>query len=258
MDNFRLHGNAPYNIIFLHGGPGAAGEVAFPSKKLSKEFGVIEAFQTQSSIKKQVQELKNLITEQAEDQFQLIGWSWGAWLAYIFTATYPEYISKLFLISSGPFESKYSEGIMKTRLSRLKEDEQVELITMFETFDKSDLYLEAILSLINYADTYESIQETEDNIIFNYKIYKKIWIEAEKLRKTGKLIEYGKQITCPVVAVHGDYDPHPYEGVIIPLKKTINNLNYFILEKCGHHPWYEKNAEKDFFRILKKEINILQ
>lgn len=255
MINYRLHGKAPYTVLFLHGGPGAAGEVIHPSEILSDEFGVIEPFQTKKSIKGQIQELKTIIEEQSEKPVQLIGWSWGAWLAFMFAAKYPEYISKLYLISSGPFESRFTTGIMKTRLERLNEDEQVELISMFETFDKSDLYLEAIIRLINYADSYKSNQEVENHIQFDYSIYKHIWKEAENLRKSGKLKELGKDIQCPVVAIHGDYDPHPYEGVVIPLMRVVEKFKYYILEKCGHHPWYEEHAEKDFFDILRKELH---
>jgi len=35
----------------------------------------------------------------------------------------------------------------------------------------------------------------------------KVWTEASKMRRSGKLLNLGKMIRCPVVAIHGDYDP---------------------------------------------------
>jgi pimeloyl-ACP methyl ester carboxylesterase len=82
-----------------------------------------------------------------------------------------------------------------------------------------------------------------------------VWKEANELRTSMKLIGYGKKIQCPVVAIHGDYDPHPFEGVKIPLSKTIKNFKFILLKNCGHYPWYEKLAKDKFYEILKKELD---
>ena len=47
-----IHGNRPLNIITLHGGPGALGELRKLSVKLSEYKGVIEYLQTGDSIKR--------------------------------------------------------------------------------------------------------------------------------------------------------------------------------------------------------------
>ena len=57
----------------------------------------------------------------------------------------------------------------------------------------------------------------------------------------------GNNIKCPVIAIHGDYDPHPYEGVKKPLARVINDFNFILLEKCGHTPWKEKEVRKKFY-----------
>ena len=78
---------------------------------------------------------------------------------------------------------------------------------------------------------------------------------AEELRKNGKLLKYLTEIKCPVVAIHGDYDPHPAKGVEIPLSGTIKDLHFHLLKHCGHHPWFEKEAKDNFFNILKQELS---
>ena len=42
MDNPRKYGEAPFNVVVIHGGPGAPGEVAPVARKLSENFGIIE------------------------------------------------------------------------------------------------------------------------------------------------------------------------------------------------------------------------
>ena len=80
------------------------------------------------------------------------------------------------------------------------------------------------------------------------------WKEAEELRRSGKLLASGKQIKCPVVAIHGDFDPHPAEGVEWPLLSVLENFRFIILEKCGHYPWKEKEAGTKFYKLLKLNI----
>ena len=63
-----------------------------------------------------------------------------------------------------------------------------------------------------------------------------------------------REITCPVIAIHGDYDPHPARGVEIPLGKELKNFRFVLLQKCGHRPWIERNAAEEFYRILVQEI----
>ena len=123
MKNHRKHGEAPYTIVVIHGGPGAAGEVAPVARELSSEYGVLEPLQTAKSLDGQIIELKSAIEENGNLPITLIGFSWGAWLSYIFTAKYPNLVKKLILISSGPYEEKYVEGIQNTRMNRLSAEE---------------------------------------------------------------------------------------------------------------------------------------
>ena len=81
-----------------------------------------------------------------------------------------------------------------------------------------------------------------------------MWKDAAELRSSGKLLELGKQIECPVVAIHGDYDPHPTEGVWKPLSAVLNSFRFILLENCGHMPWIERQARDKFYKILKEEL----
>lgn len=71
MLNFRKYGNSKYKVITIHGGSGALGDLAYLSEKLSRNFGVIEALQTKSSIDELLEEL-NEITEKNIDNLIVV------------------------------------------------------------------------------------------------------------------------------------------------------------------------------------------
>jgi len=257
MCNPRKYGNSPYSIVLVHGGPGAPGEMAPVAKELSKKFGVLEPLQTKKSINNQVEELKRQITENTKVPVVLIGWSWGAWLSFIVTAKNPDLVKKLILISSGPFESKYAEKIMPTRLAHLTHEEGERAKVLIDMFQKGSFDNKAFQefgALMSKADSLDPISEKKEKIEVQSNVYESVWKEAEKLRRSGKLLEYGKLITCPVVAIHGDYDPHPFEGVEKPLSRTLKNYKFVLLKDCGHHPWLEKQAKEKFYETLLKEL----
>ena len=257
--NVRKQGKEPFGIVLVHGGPGGAGELKPVVMELGKSFGVIEPFQTKLTIEDQVEELREQIDRNGNKPVILIGWSWGAWLTYIFASKYPEYVNKLILISSGPFEQKYVEEINRTRMSHLSDSDIKRLKELEEIFKQKDIpnidsLFEEFGAIYSKADTFEHNGEKEVKIIPNMEIYNSIWPEAAKLRESGELLEIGKSIKCAVVAIHGDFDPHPYFGVTYPLTKVINNFKFILLEKCGHHPWFEKHAKDKFYEVLLREL----
>ena len=72
--------------------------------------------------------------------------------------------------------------------------------------------------------------------------------------RRGKLLEFAKKIQCPVVAIHGEHDPHPSEGVSEPLSRILKDFQLILLEKCGHRPWIERSVKDRFYSILKSMV----
>lgn len=259
MKNFRKYGNAPYKVAVVHGGPGAVGSVAPLAKELSAVSGIMEPLLTSQSVNGQLHELEIILKEQAEIPVILAGHSWGAWLVYIFAALYPEIVKKIILISSGPFEEKYALEINDTRLSRLIEEEKTKLRTLQDALndpgeENKDEIFSKLGELVSMADSFNSILHKSKELMVSYNIYKSIWEEASELRNSGKLLGMGKQICCPVIAIHGNYDPHPYKGVEKPLSRIVQDFRLILLDNCGHEPWFEKLAKNRFYEVLREEI----
>lgn len=262
MKNLRKYGKAPFDVVVIHGGPGAPGEMAPVARELASCWGVLEPLQTAMSVKGQIEELKAVLEENGNTPIALIGFSWGAWLSFIFAANYPARVKKLILIGSGGYEEKYAQKIQETRLSRLSKEERTEVKSLVETLNNPEAENKSrafarLGVLFSKADAYDPItSEPSDSEIIEYQFdrFQSVWKEAEELRRSGKLPELGKYIQCPVIAIHGDYDPHPAEGVQKPLSAVLKSFRFILLLNCGHKPWVEKQARGNFYKILKDEL----
>ncbi|KPL14366.1 alpha/beta hydrolase, partial [candidate division WOR_3 bacterium SM1_77] len=201
----------------------------------------------------------SVLDDNADLPVTLVGYSWGAWLSFIIAARYPSLVKKLILVSSGPFEAKYAGSIMKTRLDRLGDEERKEVLSITEALndldnEKGNMTIGRFGQLISKVDSFNPVPHKDEVLEVRYRIFKSVWNDAEKLRSSGRLLQLAEQIQCPVTALHGDYDPHPAEGVEKPLSKRLNDFRFMLLKNCGHTPWIERQARDEFFRILAEEL----
>jgi pimeloyl-ACP methyl ester carboxylesterase len=259
MKNLRLHGEPPFSVALLHGGPGTAGGMAPLASELAQRCGILEPLQTADSIDGQVEELKGLLEEAATPPVTLVGHSWGAWLGFIFAARYPRMVKKLILISSGGFQDQYAAVTHETRLSRLLEKDRLEVNRLLETLrnrplEGGDDQFARLGELLFRADAFDPLPQEPPDVDFSLDIYRKVWGEATRMRKSGELLEMGRAIECPVVAIHGDHDPHPAEGVEKPLAGVLKDFRFIPIENCGHKPWIERQAHDSFLSIIEVEL----
>lgn len=262
MERLRTYGRAPFEIVVVHGGPGAAGEMAPVARVIADCRGVLEPMQTGASIGAQVEALRRDVEREGDPPVALVGFSWGAWLSMIVAARYPALVSTLVLVGSGPLEQSYASKVQQTRMRRLTSRERLALeehaaglVDPDET-NRRD-HLAQLGALARKTDTYDPIPDATDggaSVALSPEIYRSIWPEAARLRQEGELVRIAANLRCPVVAIHGDYDPHPAEGVREPLTRAVKDLTWVLLEKCGHRPWAERQARDKFFRVLRDAL----
>lgn len=262
MENCRIYGSAPYSVAVIHGGPGATGEMAPVARELARRRGILEPLQTATSLEGQVDELRSTLELRAVVPVVLIGFSWGAWLSYIIAARYPELARKLLLVSSGPFEERYAAQLEETRWKRLNVEQREEWQAIGQalcdpiTRDK-DALLARLGILAASTDTYDRIpaaSEPSDAFVAQGDVFQSVWEIAAEWRRSGRLLELGRHIRCPVIAFHGDYDPHPAEGVRKPLSALLKDFRFVLLKNCGHTPWLERQAKDSFYEAIQREL----
>lgn len=261
-------------MAVIHGGPGAGGEMAPVALELSRRQGTLEPLQTASSLTGQVEELKGMLEEFADAPVILIGFSWGAWLSFILAALHPDLVRKLILVGSGPFQERYASLILPTRLGRLSEIERREVMRILGMLEEGtcsgmdaaleDQALARMGELLGKADAFDPIMGRSEAIcasapacsVSSAEIFRRVWKDAALMRRKGDLLKLGEKIVCPVVAVHGSWDPHPASGVKEPLQAALPDFRFVLLDECGHVPWIEKRARDRFYSILKKEMQL--
>ena len=233
------------------------------ARELASARGVLEPIQTATSLEGQVEELRTVLERYGDLPVTLIGYSWGAWLSFIVAARYPAAVKKLILVGSGPFEETYVARLKETRSGRLSEEERAEFESIIRvlgdpaTVDKDGL-LARLGALALKTDAYDSIKgETDESDAVGGRgdVFQSVWQDAAEMRRSGALVKLGKRIECPVVAIHGDYDPHPSAGVEGPLSVILEHFRFVLLENCGHTPWIERQARDAFYRVLAEELH---
>jgi pimeloyl-ACP methyl ester carboxylesterase len=264
-DNPRKYGDPPFQIALVHGGPGAAGDLAPVARFLAKAQGILEPLQTGTSLEGQVTELKTLLENYGDLPMIVLGHSWGAWLSLILSARYPQLVQQLILVGSGPLKLSYVPDLESTRLSRLTETERNEylaLINRIRTNTGADQKRDfsRLGELAQKTDQFDPIVDTNQgtDVPINQNsalIFQNVWQDAAAYRRSGKLLADAAAIQCPVVAIHGDYDPHPAAGVKIPLASVLKSFRFILLAQCGHTPWLERQARERFYQILQHEIS---
>lgn len=262
MRDVRSYGTPPFQVVVVHGGPGAGGEMAPVARELASNRGVLEPIQTATSLEGQVEELRSVLETQGDPPLTLVGFSWGAWLSFIVAARYPSLVEKLILVGSGPFEEKYVAQLGETRRRRLSEAERAEFAQILAALrdpecDDKDAQLARLGALASKTDQYDPIPdgvEDSDRVEARGELFQSVWLDAAELRRSGELLEMGQRIECPVVAIHGDYDPHPAEGVEAPLSGVLEDFHFILLDRCGHTPWAERAAREVFYQVLEEVL----
>lgn len=111
-----------------------------------------------------------------------------------------------------------------------------------------------VLEHLQTKNSTDELLEELCGIAFHEEQFKSLMDEAVSMRASGELLNFSDHIKCPVIAIHGKKDPHPWRGVKEPLENRLNEFKMYVIDKCGHDPWKEYYAKDEFFAILKSEM----
>lgn len=229
------------------------------ARELSKNRGVLEPLQTKDSVEGQIDELIEQLTEHASLPVTLIGSSWGAALALLTASRKEIAIERLILIGSAVFDADISSRIGDIRTNRLDEKQRRRLDEIKSQINNSEgmgRIAEIWGELSFYTDTYDPITDDLEVIEVQYELSGKVWSVFRVLRdRPGYLKNEFSKIDIPAVVIHGDYDPHPIEGIRPFLEGCVKDIKFHMLPKCGHYPWIERHARERFFEILEEELS---
>ena len=263
----RIHGDRGPVVFLLHGGPGAAGSVWDLAEELSDEFQVHEPVQRHSgprklTVSRHVSDLRRLLAAPAV----VVGHSWGAMLGLSFASRYPASLRGLILIGCGTYDQRSREiycarmrrnlgsagrqrkEALREKLGTCSSDPQRD--RLFAKLGEIDARSQAFDELRSRAG-YKAMLEVD------FRGFQETWDDAVRLQRVGREPAAFRAISCPVLMLHGDDDPHSGGSISTTLRRYIPQLEYRSYPRCGHVPWRERHARERFLLDLRAWIRKL-
>jgi pimeloyl-ACP methyl ester carboxylesterase len=178
-------------------------------------------------------DLKAIIDKMKLSKIILIGCSYGGSVALDFTLKYPEYVSKLILVS--PAVNGYHYPLRLT----------LESILNFRNVKKYGIEKSAELFMTNKYWSY-FVPEKNNEIFkklfigngnfYNGKYNKKYVLKPVAIKRLT-------EINTDVLLIMGDNDSKFNKNAAKLLIEKISNIRYCEIKECGHLPNIEKNEE---------------
>jgi pimeloyl-ACP methyl ester carboxylesterase len=260
---FRRYGSIGPQVVLLHGGPGAAGEMAPLARWLSARFRVIEPLQrgggaTPLTVATHVADLHQILGESLQtESVRLVGFSWGAMLALTYAARHPARVDRVVAIGCGTFDAE-TRKIYQARMAertngatRRRMDEIQAALASEKDQSRRDAMLAELGGICTRLQAFDPIEtDSPDSLCCDEKAFRETWTNAVALQEQGLQPAEFSRITAPVTMIHGDADPHPGRLIHESLKLFIRDLGYIEILRCGHKPWIERHAAEAFHAIL--------
>jgi len=246
-------------VIVLHGGPAAAGEMAPVARGLADYFRVLEPWQRGSGeeplrVRRHAEDLRDMLAARPRvwRRPAIVGHSWGAMLALVFAASYPDMAGPLVLIGCGTFDEAARARLHATLEERMDEDLRRRLARLPAEYPDPAERLRHRHELMRPLYDYDAEPpEPLDSGPLDVRAHTETWQDMLRLQKEGIYPAGLDSMRSLVYMLHGTYDPHPGPLIRDSLASHVPIVEYRELERCGHDPWRERGARDEFFAVLR-------
>jgi pimeloyl-ACP methyl ester carboxylesterase len=261
MGSGRRHGAGPVEAVVVHGGPGGCGELGPVARRLAVRRAVLEPWSTALSVEAEIAELEDALAAAAVVRAVVIGHSWGAWLALLHAERHPGRVAAVVMVGAPPFDAEAAATIAPTRLSRLTAAERAEVEALAaEGFAASDpdaaRRFARLGAIFARADAFDPLPVAEAyDCEIRADVFAAVWPEAAELRASGELKRRLGRLPVPLIAIHGDHDPHPASAIAALADVVPTAFRFHLLTGCGHAPWRERHAAERFFALVESEVD---
>lgn len=243
-------------VVVIHGGPGAQGGASLLAQELADPLLVLEPWQRMSSdvpltVAQHIEDLANMIAEEIPGETPaLVGESWGAMLALAFASAHPERVSALALVGCGTFDPKARARLASTLEDRTTEELREQLAQLATRVHDENERAALAHALTDHLYTYRRAVGAPMTKL-DLSGHTETWSDMVRLQESGVYPAAFATIACPVLMLHGSYDPHPGELIRDGLLRFIPQLEYTEFDQCGHSPWIEEYARARFLSNLR-------
>lgn len=258
-------------ILFIHGGPSLEHGYLLPQMEaLAQDYQLIfydqrtcgksTAMPDSSTITLDgfIEDIESIRKALKLEKVNILGHSWGGFLAMHYAMRYPDNLKKLLLINSVGASSaqKIEEQVMINKrkmpwdsLARIK-------IIQSEAFKKRQAFAFEDMFRLSFKRTFfDTLLVDSLTLSLPADFGARSTHLFTHLAKDIMAYEfYGdlKKITVPTLILYGDYDPLS-EIAGKDLANNITNSELVILKDCGHFPYIEKPAL--FFESIRRFVD---
>lgn len=179
------------------------------------------------------------------DQWIVLGFSYGGYLASLYVHYYPNSISKLILMESMGLNINVFNYFLDNITSRLTPDDLKLLEYWQDSTRVKENFHHAITEQIRakmpgyFYDREKSyiVSQAIKDQDFNFEMGHWIWNEV--INNDLDLFKMENKYEGPVLILHGRQDP---VGESVPqyLKQYYKNTELHFIERCGHYSWIEQ------------------
>lgn len=259
-------GNGP-TLVFLHGGPGDDHQyLRTLAEPLTKDFRCILYDQRGSGhsplsrltqetlhIERFLADLDALRLHLGESRFRLVGHSWGATLALLYSVYFSEYVERVVLIGLGPLSNELAQVASANLLKPLSQAEREaceELAAqrrLARTSGDLQKHRELHVQLVAeyyvrswfYSPEAAARFPIQYQSMYSYNPLISIYLLPSVEQMQSQMWKQLSQVTAPVLILYGYQDFEPITQAYL-LKEALPHAQVCLLNECGHVPWLEQ------------------
>ncbi|HTO06637.1 MAG TPA: alpha/beta hydrolase [Myxococcota bacterium] len=257
----RRWGSDGPQVALLHGGPGAAGDLADLARALAPRFQVLEPLQRRSgetalTVARHVADLAEVLP----GPMHVVGHSWGAMLGLSFAAAHPGLVTSLCLVGCGTYDAATRAVYARRSQSRMTAAQRAELAELQGGLasardrtarDALSWRAGQLFSAVYGVDLLPR-EPGDEPLWVDSGGEAETWPDVLRLQAEGVEPAAFSAIRAPVRMLHGDDDPHPGPMIRDLLARHVADLSYLGFPRCGHDPWRERHAREPFLRALEE------
>lgn len=198
-----------------------------------------------------VEDLDALRQTLGVDRIDLLGHSWGAMLALIYTMTHPAGVARQILVGMGPLDPELADVAQANLLQPLSDDERADLADLKAArraaLAAGDLAAQAALHIRQmrayssrawFYDRAAAARFAEDWAAlynFNPLVTPHLWPTVQAIDILAGI----DGLAVPTLAIYGQQDFEPItQGYL--LRERMPNVDIHLINRCGHVPWREQ------------------
>lgn len=259
-------------IVLAHGGPGMSDNLG-PVASMLDDLVTVHRFDQRAcgrstgegagqTVASAVADLEVLRQHWGYEKWIVGGHSWGAALALFYALAHPDRTSAVLYISGPGVTSSVVKPVARSRMERLSPDEQTEFISVQARAGAGDAVAARRLSHLYWRTDFSDVSKVPDFDVSPMFTHPRNTAAADALGNSAHerltdshLVDEVRELTIPVLVLHGRDDPLPLEGASA-LSELLPRAKLVTIEGVGHALWME-DADTTRRALREFVINVL-